>query len=152
MCSLSAGVHMISKFFDVKMQAWQEEGERARLGQRDAEAKLSSMEASLLCFVFSKLQFFLSSPIGGKLPWSGLKLQIFQWHIALSLVYWIIIKLILNCWKLRYENLFAMFLYLLQAEVQKMRVEMAAMKRDAEHYSRQVMFWFCAFSFSIFIL
>jgi hypothetical protein len=25
-----------------------------------------------------------------------------------------------------------------QAEVQKMRVEMAAMKRDAEHYSRQV--------------
>lgn len=27
---------------------------------------------------------------------------------------------------------------LFQAEVQKMRVEMAAMKRDAEHYSRQV--------------
>lgn len=27
---------------------------------------------------------------------------------------------------------------ILQAEVQKMRVEMAAMKRDAEHYSRQV--------------
>ncbi|KAL1108726.1 hypothetical protein V6Z11_D03G131200 [Gossypium hirsutum] len=26
----------------------------------------------------------------------------------------------------------------LEAEVQKMRVEMAAMKRDAEHYSRQV--------------
>lgn len=25
-----------------------------------------------------------------------------------------------------------------QAELQKMRVEMAAMKRDAEHYSRQV--------------
>ncbi|XWS72083.1 hypothetical protein CRYUN_Cryun02cG0010100 [Craigia yunnanensis] len=53
----------------VQMQAWQEEVERAHQGQRDAESKLSSLEAS--------------------------------------------------------------------AEVQKMRVEMAAMKRDAEHYSRQ---------------
>ncbi|KAK8568660.1 hypothetical protein V6N13_106558 [Hibiscus sabdariffa] len=51
----------------VQIQAWQEEVERARQGQRDAESKLSSLEA----------------------------------------------------------------------EVQKMRVEMAAMKRDAEHYSRQ---------------
>lgn len=51
----------------IQMQAWQEEVERARQGQRDAELKLSSMEA----------------------------------------------------------------------ELQKMRVEMAAMKRDAEHYSRQ---------------
>ncbi|XP_027072518.1 golgin candidate 1 [Coffea eugenioides] len=51
----------------IQMQAWQEEVERARQGQRDAESKLSSMEA----------------------------------------------------------------------EVQKMRVEMASMKRDAEHYSRQ---------------
>ncbi|KAG8636204.1 golgin candidate 1 isoform X3 [Manihot esculenta] len=51
----------------IQMQAWQEEVERARQGQRDAEGKLSSMEA----------------------------------------------------------------------ELQKMRVEMAAMKRDAEHYSRQ---------------
>ncbi|XP_030488662.2 golgin candidate 1 isoform X2 [Cannabis sativa] len=49
------------------IQAWQEEVERARQGQRDAESKLSSLDA----------------------------------------------------------------------EVQKMRVEMAAMKRDAEHYSRQ---------------
>ncbi|XP_027359255.1 golgin candidate 1 isoform X2 [Abrus precatorius] len=49
------------------MQAWQEELERARQGQREAENKLSSLEA----------------------------------------------------------------------ELQKMRVEMAAMKRDAEHYSRQ---------------
>ncbi|XP_020204987.1 golgin candidate 1 [Cajanus cajan] len=49
------------------MQAWQEELERARQGQREAENKLSSLEA----------------------------------------------------------------------EMQKMRVEMAAMKRDAEHYSRQ---------------
>ncbi|XP_052182290.1 golgin candidate 1 isoform X2 [Diospyros lotus] len=49
------------------IQAWQEEVERARQGQRDAESKLSSLEA----------------------------------------------------------------------EVQKMRVEMAAMKRDSEHYSRQ---------------
>ncbi|XVE54203.1 hypothetical protein DITRI_Ditri03aG0061500 [Diplodiscus trichospermus] len=51
----------------VQIQAWQEEVERARQGQRDAESKLSSLEA----------------------------------------------------------------------EVQKMRVENAAMKRDAEHYSRQ---------------
>ncbi|XP_057985666.1 golgin candidate 1 isoform X2 [Hevea brasiliensis] len=51
----------------IQIQAWQEEVERARQGQRDAESKLSSMEA----------------------------------------------------------------------EVQKMRVELAAMKRDAEHYSRQ---------------
>ncbi|KAG6723568.1 hypothetical protein I3842_03G214900 [Carya illinoinensis] len=51
----------------IQMQAWQEEVERARQGQRDAEGKLSSLEA----------------------------------------------------------------------EVQKMRVEMAAMRRDAEHYSRQ---------------
>lgn len=51
----------------IQTQAWQEEVERAREGQRDAERKLSSLEA----------------------------------------------------------------------EVQKMRVEMAAMKRDAEHYSRQ---------------
>ncbi|XP_058213733.1 golgin candidate 1 isoform X1 [Rhododendron vialii] len=51
----------------IQMQAWQEEVERARQGQRDAESKLSSLEAN----------------------------------------------------------------------VQKLRVEMAAMKRDAEHYSRQ---------------
>ncbi|KAG5225720.1 golgin candidate [Salix suchowensis] len=51
----------------IQMQAWQEEVERARQGQRDAESKLSYTET----------------------------------------------------------------------EVQKMRVEMAAMKRDAEHYSRQ---------------
>ncbi|RXH74619.1 hypothetical protein DVH24_029340 [Malus domestica] len=52
---------------NTKVQAWQEEVDRARQGQRDAEGKLSSLEA----------------------------------------------------------------------EVQKMRVEMASMKRDAEHYSRQ---------------
>ncbi|XP_073062550.1 golgin candidate 1-like isoform X1 [Primulina eburnea] len=51
----------------IQVQAWQEEVERGRQGQREADSKLSSMEA----------------------------------------------------------------------EVQKMRVEMAAMKRDAEHYSRQ---------------
>ncbi|KAM1201627.1 hypothetical protein ACFX2J_017697 [Malus domestica] len=51
----------------IQVQAWQEEVDRARQGQRDAEGKLSSLEA----------------------------------------------------------------------EVQKMRVEMASMKRDAEHYSRQ---------------
>jgi chromosome segregation ATPase len=50
------------------MQAWQEEVERARQSQREAETKISSLEA----------------------------------------------------------------------ELQKMRVEMAGMKRDAEHYSRQV--------------
>ncbi|XP_017240205.1 golgin candidate 1 [Daucus carota subsp. sativus] len=51
----------------IQIQAWQDEVERARQGQRDAESKLSSLEA----------------------------------------------------------------------ELQKMRVEMASMKRDAEHYSRQ---------------
>ncbi|TXG61452.1 hypothetical protein EZV62_012815 [Acer yangbiense] len=59
----------------IQMQAWQEEVERARQGQRDAESKLSSLEASISCLIF--------------------------------------------------------------AELQKMRVEMAAMKRDAEHYSRE---------------
>lgn len=34
------------------------------------------------------------------------------------------------------------YLSMLQAEVQKMRVEMAAIKRDAEHYSRQVTLFF----------
>lgn len=32
------------------MQAWQEEVERSRQGQRDAESKLSSMEASHFTF------------------------------------------------------------------------------------------------------
>jgi hypothetical protein len=44
--------------------------------------------------------------------------------------------------------------YLLQAEVQKMRVEMAAMKRDAEHYSRQAsdpIIFFRHLSFSLLI-
>lgn len=35
------------------MQAWQEEVERARQGQRDAERKLSSMEASFNAFFLS---------------------------------------------------------------------------------------------------
>ncbi|WVZ13802.1 hypothetical protein V8G54_011368 [Vigna mungo] len=61
----------------IQMQAWQDELERARQGQRDAENKLSSLEA----------RNFL--------------------------------------------------LFCCEAEMQKMRVEMAAMKRDAEHYSRQ---------------
>ncbi|KAK4479129.1 hypothetical protein RD792_014640 [Penstemon davidsonii] len=68
----------------IQVQAWQEEVERARHGQRDAEGKLSSMEAS------RTVQKYFTS----------------------------------------YS----------QAEVQKMRVEMAAMKRDAEHYSRQNIF------------
>jgi hypothetical protein len=29
-------------------------------------------------------------------------------------------------------------IFMMQAELQKMRVEMAGMRRDAEHYSRQV--------------
>lgn len=32
----------------MQMQTWQEEIERARQGQRDAESKLASLEASLL--------------------------------------------------------------------------------------------------------
>ncbi|KAK4344283.1 hypothetical protein RND71_037377 [Anisodus tanguticus] len=65
----------------LQMQAWQEEVERARQGQREAESKLASLEASLL--LHSLAQFLTS------------------------------------------------------AEMQKLRVETAAMKRDAEHYSRQ---------------
>ncbi|KVI11570.1 hypothetical protein Ccrd_010020 [Cynara cardunculus var. scolymus] len=76
----------------IQMQAWQEEVERARQGQRDAERKLSSLEASY--------------------TWSG-------HHPTTSTT--------LYC-----------FCFTSGAEVQKMRVEMAAMKRDAEHYSRQV--------------
>lgn len=43
---------------------------------------------------------------------------------------------------------------LFQAEVQKMRVEMASMKRDAEHYSRQVSncIIFLFFSVSFYLL
>ncbi|KAE8658211.1 Golgin-84 [Hibiscus syriacus] len=63
-------------------QAWKEEVERVRSGQRDAESKLSSLEASI--------KFFSS---------------------------------------FLYSNIIA--------EMQKMRVEMSAMKRDAEHYSPQ---------------
>ncbi|KAM3712317.1 hypothetical protein ACB098_01G174100 [Castanea mollissima] len=77
----------------IQMQAWQEEVERARQGQRDAESKLSSLEA---------------------IPWI-----LFQLRIPFCLM---------------------MFLFIscnFAAEVQKTRVEMAAMKRDAEHYSRQ---------------
>ncbi|XP_040947982.1 golgin-84 isoform X4 [Gossypium hirsutum] len=64
----NVGFYIIKNILKSTVQnAWQEEVERARQGQRDAESKLSSLEA----------------------------------------------------------------------EVRKMRVEMAAMKRDAEHYSRQ---------------
>jgi hypothetical protein len=35
----------MTEFSTVKMQAWQEEVERARQGQRDAESKLSYTEA-----------------------------------------------------------------------------------------------------------
>ncbi|KAJ4838998.1 hypothetical protein Tsubulata_021452 [Turnera subulata] len=75
----------------IQMQAWQEEVERARQAQRDAESKLSSSEASALCI------FAAAFELG-------------SYEISICL---------------------------LQAELQKMRVEMAAMKRDAEHYSRQ---------------
>lgn len=36
---------------NTKMQVWQEEVERARQGQRDAEGKLSSLEVSTLCLL-----------------------------------------------------------------------------------------------------
>ncbi|KAF3784299.1 Golgin candidate 1 [Nymphaea thermarum] len=65
------------------LQAWQEEAERARQGQREAESKLSSLEAKTDTINLRKC--------GGFAP----------------------------------------------AEMQKMRVEMAGMRRDAEHYSRQ---------------
>ena len=34
--------------------------------------------------------------------------------------------------------IYALQIFMMQAELQKMRVEMAGMRRDAEHYSRQV--------------
>jgi hypothetical protein len=37
-----------------------------------------------------------------------------------------------------------------QAELQKLRVEMAAMKRDAEHYSRQVIMLMFLYNFPLF--
>ncbi|KAI8553783.1 hypothetical protein RHMOL_Rhmol05G0043200 [Rhododendron molle] len=73
----------------IQMQAWQEEVERARQGQRDAESKLSSLEASSLLWALWLYMFCLLSSL------------------------------------------------IMKADVQKLRVEMAAMKRDAEHYSRQ---------------
>ncbi|KAG8487355.1 hypothetical protein CXB51_020903 [Gossypium anomalum] len=82
------------------VQAWQEEVERARQGQRDAESKLSSLEASIII------------------------VHLYQ-DYSVSFC-WLICGFI-------FSDLFVW----LQAEVQKMRVEMAAMKRDAEHYSRQ---------------
>lgn len=42
-------------------------------------------------------------------------------------------------------TIWGFFICVSQAEVQKMRVEMAAMKRDAEHYSRQVINLFFGF-------
>ena len=42
------------------MQAWQEEVERARQGQRDAESKLSSLEASFICFFPHNSQLHLT--------------------------------------------------------------------------------------------
>lgn len=39
-------------FLDIKLQAWQEEVERARQGQREADNKLASMEARLY-FLFN---------------------------------------------------------------------------------------------------
>ncbi|MBA0820278.1 hypothetical protein Gohar_028134, partial [Gossypium harknessii] len=92
----------------VQMQAWQEEVERARRGQRDAESKLSLLEASIKKMFSS----FLYCKIIVRLFW-------------------------FLCWLIFGFVFFDHFSWL-QAELQKMRVEMAAMKRDAEHYSRQV--------------
>lgn len=87
------------------MQAWQEEVERARQSQREAENKISSLEVPVTIFkyaVISKIK------IGYVCAWQHGKFILSFWN-----------------W---------------QAELQKMRVEMAGMKRDAEHYSRQVTF------------
>lgn len=37
-----------------------------------------------------------------------------------------------------YLHITCSLIFTMQAELQKMRVEMAGMRRDAEHYSRQV--------------
>jgi len=39
---------IIMEVLHIKMQAWQEELERARQGQREAENKLSSLEARIV--------------------------------------------------------------------------------------------------------
>ncbi|XP_052886081.1 golgin candidate 1-like isoform X2 [Gossypium arboreum] len=89
------------------VQAWQEEVERARRGQRDAESKLSLLEASIK-------KMFSS----------------FLYCTIIVRLFWFL------CWLIFGFVFFDHFSWL-QAELQKMRVEMAAMKRDAEHYSRQ---------------
>lgn len=49
-CSLHHSIVVLTAI-NTKMQVWQEEVERARQGQRDAEGKLSSLEVSTLCLL-----------------------------------------------------------------------------------------------------
>lgn len=51
------------------MQAWQEEVERARQGQRDAESKVSSLEASSLLWALWLYMFCLLSSLLMKLSY-----------------------------------------------------------------------------------
>ncbi|AQL00644.1 Golgin candidate 1 [Zea mays] len=89
----------------LQMQAWQEEVERARQSQREAEAKISSLEVTLISSLNQRFSIFFK------------------------------IVLVLFC---NYAlHVTAPLFSLVQAELQKMRVEMAGMRRDAEHYSRQ---------------
>ncbi|RWW30950.1 hypothetical protein GW17_00004450, partial [Ensete ventricosum] len=83
----------VTQTFSENMQAWQEEVERARQGQREAENKLCYIEVALLIFYYEAIKHTTI------------------YHLD-------------HGW---------------QAELQKMRVEMAGMKRDAEHYSRQIL-------------
>lgn len=87
------------------MQAWQEEVERARQGQRDAEGKLSSLEASVICLLpynfLIPFNFLHSDPFplikGGR---SGFDLRICGGsQIVLLIVIWKTTKPLshLNC-------------------------------------------------------
>jgi len=121
-------VHLMTACLTVKIQAWQEEVERSRQGQRDAESKLSYFEASFIWLLLS---------LSNKKLLSRLYADLWRFWWMRSYYHYTIYYV---------ENLqgnlssFAMsYLFVgLQTEVQKMRVEMAIMKRDAEHYSRQV--------------
>jgi len=46
-------VHLMTACLTVKIQAWQEEVERSRQGQRDAESKVSYFEASFIWLLLS---------------------------------------------------------------------------------------------------
>lgn len=116
-----------------QMQAWQEEVERARQSQREAEAKISSLEVTLISSLNQRFSIFFKIVL---YCWMCLaSFSICSWDYQ-SLFSWSALLRVLFC---NYAlHVTAPLFSLVQAELQKMRVEMAGMRRDAEHYSRQV--------------